>query len=71
VGPDELHARARAGELLDQQHLVGELAGQPVRGVAQHHIDADLGDQVPQPLQRGAHQGGPGMALVLKDPFGG
>ena len=28
---DELHPRAGAGELLDQQRLVGELAGQPVR----------------------------------------
>jgi hypothetical protein len=34
---DELHPRAGPGELLDQQGLVGELAGQLVRGVAQHH----------------------------------
>jgi hypothetical protein len=38
---DELGARAGAGELLDQHRLVGELAGQPVRGIAPHHIDAD------------------------------
>ena len=40
----------------DQQRLVGELAGQPVRGVVQHHIHPDPGDQVTQPLQRGPHQ---------------
>jgi hypothetical protein len=44
--PDELHARACAGELLDQQGLVGEPAGQPVGGVAQHHVHADAGDGV-------------------------
>jgi hypothetical protein len=44
---DELHPRAGPGELLDQQRLVGELTGQPVRGVAQHHIHPDTGDQVP------------------------
>jgi hypothetical protein len=68
---DELHPGARPGELLDQQGLVGELAGQPVRRVAQHHVDADPGDQVAQPLQRGPHQGGAGMALVLEHPVVG
>ncbi len=35
---DELDPHPGAGELLDQKCLVGELAGQPVRGVAQHHV---------------------------------
>src|SRR5262249_21655625 len=39
-----------------QQRLVGELAGQPVRGIDQHHVHAALGGQVPQPLQARAHQ---------------
>src|SRR4051812_44964090 len=66
---DELHPGARAGEFLDQQGLVGELAGQPVRRVAQHHVDPDPGDQVAQPLQRGPHQGGAGVALVFEHPL--
>jgi hypothetical protein len=51
---DELHPGAGAGELPDQQGLVGELAGQPVRRVAQHHVDPDPGDHVTQPFQGGA-----------------
>src|SRR6266700_2890520 len=66
---DELHAGPGAGELLDQQRLVGELAGQPVRGVDEHHIDADPGDHVPQPLQGGPDQRGPRMPLVLEHPL--
>ena len=56
---DELHPGPGPGELLDQQRLVGELAGQPVRGVAQHHLHPDPGDQVPQPLQRRAGPASP------------
>jgi hypothetical protein len=47
---DELDPGSGPGEFLDQQRLVGELTGQPVRGVAQHHVHSDPGDQVPQPL---------------------
>ena len=65
---DELHPHPGAGELLDQQRLVGELAGQPVRGVAQHHVHAALGGQVPQRLQGRADQRRAGMALVLEHP---
>ena len=53
---DELHPDPGAGEFLQQQRLVGELAGQPVRGVAQHHVQAALGGQVPQRLQGRADQ---------------
>jgi len=68
---DELHPRTGAGELLDQQRLVSELAGQPVGRVAQHHIDPDPGHQITQPLQRGAHQGGAAVALVFEHPLVG
>jgi hypothetical protein len=43
---DEFHRGAGSGEFLDQQCLVGELAGQPVRGVTQHHIHSDPGDDI-------------------------
>ena len=66
---DELHPHPGAGELLDQQRLVGELAGEPVRGVAQHHIHAPLGGQVAQRFQGGADQRRPGVALVLEHPL--
>ena len=68
---EELHPHPGAGEFLDQQRLVGELAGQPVRGVDEHHIDAALGGQVTQRLQGRADQGRPGMTLVLEHPFFG
>ena len=66
---DELHPHPGPGELLQQQRLVGELAGQPVRGVAQHHVHAALGGQVPQRLQGRADQRRAGMALVFEDPL--
>ena len=64
----ELHPGAAAGELLDQQRLVGELAGQPVRRVDQHHVEAALGGQVPQRLQARAGQRRPGVPLVGEHP---
>jgi len=53
----------------NQQGLIGELAGQPVGRVAQHHIDADPGDHVTQPFQGGAYQRGPGVPLVFEHPL--
>src|SRR5674476_1126251 len=52
---DEHHLGAGLGELLDQQRLVGILAGQPVRGVHQQHVHRHLADQAAPPLQRRAH----------------
>ena len=60
----ELHPRPAAGELLDQQRLVGEIAGQPVRGVDQHDVEAALGGQVAQRLQRRPHQRRAGVPVV-------
>ena len=60
---------AGLGELLDQQRLVGVLAGQPVRGVDQQHVHRDLADQVAQPLQRRADQARPGVPVVFEHPL--
>ena len=64
----ELHPDAAAGELLDQQRLVGELACQPVRRVDQHDVQAALGGQVPQRLQGRAGQRRAGVPLVGEHP---
>src|SRR5215207_9371187 len=66
---DELHPHPSPGELLDQQRLVGKLAGQPVRGIDQHHVQAALGGQVPQRLQARTDQRGAGVSLVLEHPL--
>ena len=65
---DELDAGAGAGELLEEEGLVGELAGQPVGAVAQHHVHADPGDGVAQPFQGRALQGGARVAVVGEHP---
>ena len=65
----ELDPGPAAGEFLDQQRLVGELAGQPVRRVNQDHVQAALGGQVPQRLQRGPDQRRPEVTLVGEDPL--
>src|ERR1039458_4225697 len=64
----ELHPDAAAGELLDQQRLAGELAGQPGRGVDEDHVRAALRGKVPQRLQARAHQRRAGMPLIGEDP---
>jgi hypothetical protein len=50
LGEDDLDAGA--GELLEQQHLVGVAAREPIGRVAQQHLEAALGDTVAQPLER-------------------
>src|SRR6516164_1849696 len=47
---DEFHSHPGPGEFFQQQSLVGEFAGQPVRGIAQDDVHAALGGQVPQLL---------------------
>jgi hypothetical protein len=65
----ELHPHPGPGELLDQQRLAGELAGQPVRGADQHDVEAALGGQVPQRLQRRPDERRAGVALVGEHPL--
>ena len=55
----------RPGELLQEQHLVGVLAGEAVRGVDVERVQA--AGCLPRPARRsraGRHQGGPAGALV-------
>jgi hypothetical protein len=50
-GPLTNSTGPRPGEFLKQQRLISELAGQPIRGIHQHHVQAALGGQVTQCLQ--------------------
>ena len=61
---EEHQLRAGAGELLEQQGLVGVAAGEAVRGVHVEDVDACHGDQVAQALQGGAGQAGAAVAVV-------
>ena len=66
---EEHHRCARPGELLHQQRLVGVLAGQPVRGVAEHDVHRHLGHQVPEGVQGRAHQRRARVAVILEHPL--
>jgi len=57
---------ARAGELLEPQHLVGVAAREPVRGVAEQHLERSLGGVVAQPLQRRPDRRRAGEPLVTE-----
>ena len=48
----EADLHAGAGELFEQQHLVGVAAREPVGRVAQQHLERTLRGTVAQPLQR-------------------
>ena len=48
-GEHDLEPAAR--ELLEQQHLVGVSAREPVRRMTQHHLEAPLECAVAKPLQ--------------------
>ena len=43
-------------QLVQQQHLVGVLAGEPIGAVNVQHVDPSLRDSIAQPLERGPHQ---------------
>ena len=60
----DLHAHAR--ELLQQQHLVGVTAREPVGRVAEQNLERSLRRAVAQPLQRRALQARPREPLVLE-----
>jgi hypothetical protein len=55
---------AGAGELVEQEHLMGVPAGQAVGPVDVEHIDAPDGHHVAQALQSRAHQGRAAVAVV-------
>ena len=61
---------ALAGQLLDDQNLVGIAPAQTVRGVDQDGFDAALRGEVPDPLEPGAFENGAGKAVILDDHVG-
>ena len=62
----EAHLHADALELFEQQHLVGVAAREPIRRVAQQHLERALRGAVAQPLKRRARQRRAGEPLVLE-----
>ena len=62
----EAHRHAHARELLQQQHLVGVAAREPIGRVAEQHLERSLRRAVAQPLQRWALQARPREPLVLE-----
>ena len=56
-----------ARELLQQQHLVGVAAREPVRRMTEHHFEAPLERSVAKPLQRRPVQAGAREPVVLED----
>ena len=67
---EEHHLAAGAAELLQDQHLIGVPAGQPVR--AEHRDDVDLGiaDGVPQRVEPGPVEPCAAVAFVAEDVLG-
>jgi hypothetical protein len=63
----ELHPAAMPGQLLDQQHLVDVVAGQPVR--RGHHDDIEIGQRrmVAQPVQPRPGKAGAAVTSVTVD----
>ena len=54
-------------ELLEQHHLVGVAAREPVGRVAEHNLEHALGGAVAQPLERRPRQRRAGDAVVAED----
>ena len=63
----ELHLAAVPGQLLDQQHLMDIVAGQPVR--RGHHDDVQIGQprMISQPVQPRPSQAGAAIAVITVD----
>ena len=56
---------ALAGQLLDDQNLVGIAAAQTIRGMDQDRVDAPFGGEVPDPLEPRACENGSAIAVIL------
>jgi len=65
------HFSTEARELLDQQRLVHVAPREPVRRVAEYHLDPDLGHHVAQALQGRTHKRRARVPFVLEHPVGG
>src|SRR5215471_13160370 len=59
-----------AGQLLDQQHLIGILAGQAVRTVDESRFDLTGGRQIAQSLQPRPLPNGTRVAVIQEAPLG-
>jgi hypothetical protein len=63
-GVGEPHAYPEAGQLVEDEHLVGVGTGEPVRGQAPNHLEQPGLGGVPQRVQPGPVQPGPGVPVV-------
>ena len=63
----ELHPAAVAGQLLDQQHLMNVVAGQPVRRGHQNNVKIGQRRMIPQPVQPRPAQAGAAIAVIAVD----
>ena len=63
----ELHPAAAAGQLIDQQHLVDVVPGQPVRRGHQHYVQLSQRRMIPQPVQPRPAQAGTAVAVITVD----
>jgi len=66
VEKDRLHALAC--ELFDQQHLIGILATQAIRGVDEHRLQLSLGREVAHPFEAGPLECCSAKSFVFEDP---
>ena len=60
----ELHPAAMPGQLLNQQHLVDVIAGQPVRRRHQDHVQVGQRRVIPQPVQPRPPQAGAAKPVI-------
>jgi hypothetical protein len=63
----ELHPAAVTGQLLDQQHLMDIVTGQPVRRGHQHDVKIGQRRVIAQPVQSRPAQNGAATAVVAVD----
>ena len=63
-GVGEPDGDAEAGQFVKDEHLVGVGAGQPVRGQAPDHLEQPGLGRVPERVQPGPVQPGPGVPVV-------
>jgi hypothetical protein len=63
-GIGEPHAHSEAGQLIEDEHLVGAGAGEPVRGQAPDHLEQPSLGGVTHLVQPGPVQPGPGAPVV-------
>src|SRR5262249_7972254 len=66
--PHEYHFDSGAGKLLEQQHLIGGLAAEPMGAVHEEGIDLPLGRQVAPALQARPDERRTTPAILLGNP---